>query len=68
MAEVEVTKRCQHCTVPSGQEILDLRDLQGDSRCNTVDPSSKDNVFFPNCFFECISLVGCAINVHSMNS
>ena len=32
-------KRFQYCTDPSGQEILDLRALQGHSGCNPIDPT-----------------------------
>ena len=34
----------QHCTDPSGQEILNLRALQGHSGGNLIDPSLQDNV------------------------
>ena len=34
----------QHCTDPSGQEILDLRALQGHSGRNPIDPTLQDNV------------------------
>ena len=62
-------KRFQYCTDPSGQEILDLRALQGHSGRNLIDPSLQDNVLIPNDFFEYIYHIGCAINLHSiMNS
>ena len=56
----------QYCTDPSGQEILYLRALQGHSGRNIIDPSLQDNVLIPNNFFEYISHIGCAINVHSV--
>ena len=56
----------QYCTNPSGQEILDLRALQGHSGRNLMDPSLQDNVLIPNDFFEYIDHVGCAINLHSI--
>ena len=37
-------KRFQHCTDPSGQEILYLRALQGHSGRNLIDPPLQDNV------------------------
>ena len=59
----------QCCTDPSGQEILHLRDLQGHSGRNLIDPSLQDNVLIPDDFFEYVHHVGCAINLHSiMNS
>ena len=62
-------KRFQNCTDPSGQEILDLRALQGHSRRNFIDLALQDNVSIPNNFFEYIYHIGCAINLHSiMNS
>ena len=56
----------QYCTDPSGQEILDLRALQGHSGRNLIDPSLQDNVLVPDDFFEYIYHVGCAINLHSI--
>ena len=61
-----IKKRFQHCTDPSGQEILDLRALQGHSGRNLIDPSLQDNVLIPNDFFEYIYHIGCAINLHSI--
>ena len=62
-------KRFQYCTDPSGQEILYLGALQGHSGRNLIDPSFQDNVLISNDFFECIYLIGCAFNLHSiMNS
>ena len=59
----------QYCTDPSGQEILYLRDRQGHSGRNLIDPSLQENVLIPNDFFEYIYHIGCAISVHSiMNS
>ena len=61
--------RFQYCSDPSGQEILDLRALHGHSGRNPIDPTLQDNVLIPNNFFEYISHIGCAINLHSiMNS
>ena len=51
----------QYCTDPSGQEILDLRTIQGHSGRNLIDPSLQDNVLIPNNFFENIYHIGCAI-------
>ena len=59
-------KRFQHCTDPSGQEILYLRALQGHSGRNPVDPTVQDNVFIPNNFFAYIYHVGCAISLLSI--
>ena len=56
----------QYCTDPSGQEILDLRALQGYSGRSIIDPSLQDNVLIPNNFFEYIYHIGCAINLHSI--
>ena len=57
-------KRFQYCTDPSGQEILYLR-----SGRSLIDPCIQDNVLIPNVFFEHISHIRCAINLHSiMNS
>ena len=60
-------KRFQYCSDSSGT-ILYLRDLQGHSRRNPIDPSLQDNVLIPNDFFEYICHVGCAINLHSIIS
>ena len=59
-------KRFQCCTDQSGKEILYLRDLQGHSGRNLIDPSIQDNVLIPNNFFEYIYHIGCAINFHSI--
>ena len=62
-------KRFQYCTDSSGQEILYLRPLQGDSGRNPSDPLLQDNVLIPNNFFGYIYHLGCAVNSHSiMNS
>ena len=37
-------KRFQYCTDSLGQEILDLRALQGHSGRNPIDPTLQDNV------------------------
>ena len=63
-----IKKRFQHCTDPSGQEILDLRALQGHSGRNLIDPSLQDNVLIPNDFFEYIYHIGCAISLHSVKN
>ena len=62
-------KRFQYCTDQSGQEILCLRALQGNSGRNLIDPLLQDNVLIPNDFFEYRYHIGCAISLHSiMNS
>ena len=61
-------KRCQYCTDSSGQEFLYLRALQGHSGRNLIDPSSQDKMLIPNNFFEYISHIGCAINLHSITN
>ena len=58
-------KRFQYCADSSGT-ILYLRALQGHSGRNLVDPSLQDNVVIPDGFFKYVSLVGCAINLHSI--
>ena len=58
----------QHCTDPSGQEIIYLRALRGRSGRNPILPSSQDNVLIPNNFFEYIYLDGCAVSVHSITN
>ena len=55
-------KRFQYCTDTSGQEILYLRALQGNSGRNPIDPS------LPNNFFEYIYHIGCAVNLHSITN
>ena len=61
-------KRFQYCTDPSGQEILNLRGLQGHLGRNPIDPSLQDNVLIPNIFFECIYHIECAINLHCITN
>ena len=61
-------KRFQHCTDPSGQEILYLRALQGHSGRNPTDPTLQDNVLIPNNFFENINHIGCAVSLHSITN
>ena len=58
----------QYCIDSSGQEILDLRALQGHSGRNPIDPSRQDNVLILDNFFEYIYHIGCAINLHSIMS
>ena len=60
--------RFQHCTDPSGQEILYLRALQCHSGRNLVDPELQDNVLIRNNFFEYIYHIGCAIDLHSITN
>ena len=55
-------KRFKYCTDPSGQEILDLRALEGHSGRNLIDPSLQDNVLIPNDFFGYIYHIGWPIN------
>ena len=43
-----------------------LRDLQGHSGRNLIDPSLQDNVILQINFFQYIYHVGCAINLHSI--
>ena len=61
-------KRFQYCTDLSGQEILNLRDLQNQSGRNPIDPSLQDNVLIPNNFFDYISHIGCAVSLHSITN
>ena len=56
----------QHCTDPSGQEILYLQALQGHSRRSPIDLSLQDNVLIPNSFFEYFYHIGCAVNVRTI--
>ena len=58
----------QYCTDPSGQQILYLRALQGQSGRNLIDPSLQDNVLIPNDYFEYIYHIGFAINFHSITN
>ena len=58
-------KRYQYCT-DSSSAILYLRTLQGHSGRTLIDPALQDNVVIPSDFFQYISHVGCAINVHSI--
>ena len=61
-------RRFQYCTVPTGQEILYLRALQGHSRRNPIDPALQDNVLIPNNFFEYIYHIGCTVSLHSITN
>ena len=61
-------KRFQYCTDPSGQEILDLRAIQGRSGRNPIDPTLQDNVLIPDNFFEYVYHIGCAINSRSITN
>ena len=61
-------KRFQYCTDSSGQEILQLRALQGHSGRNPIVPSLQDNVLIPDNFFEYICHIGCAIHLHSITN
>ena len=58
-------KKFQYCTDSSGT-ILYLRALQGHSGRNIIYASLQDNVVIRDGFFEYISHVGCAINLHSI--
>ena len=60
-------KRYQYCTDSSGA-ILYLRALQGHSGRSLIDPAFQDNVVIPDGFFQYLSHVGCAINLHSIIS
>ena len=59
-------KRFQHCTNPSGQEVLYFRALQGHSGHNLIDRSLQDKVIIPDDFFKYIYHIRCAINLHSI--
>ena len=61
-------KRFQHCTDPSGQEILCLRALQGHSGRNPIDSTLQNNVLIPNNFFEHIITLRCAVSLHSITN
>ena len=56
-------KRYQYCTDSSGI-IVYLQALQGHSGRSLIDPTLQDNVVIPSNFFQYISHVGCAINLH----
>ena len=58
----------QYCTDSSGQEILDLRALQGHSGRNLIDPTLSNKVLIPDNFFKYIHHIGCAINLHSITN
>ena len=58
-------KRYQYCIDSSGV-ILYLRALQGHSGLSLIVPTLQDNVVIPSNFFQYISHVGCAINLHSI--
>ena len=60
-------KRFQYCTDPSGQEILNLRALQGHSGRNPIDPSLQDNVLIPNNIFQYIYQIGCAFSLFTLH-
>ena len=55
-------------TDSSGKEILYFRALQGHSGRNLIDPTLQDNFLIPYDFFEYISHIGCAINLHSITN
>ena len=61
-------KRFQYCTDPSGQEIIYLRALQGQSGRNPIDPTFPDNVLIPKNFLEYIYHIRCAVSVHSITN
>ena len=60
-------RRFQYCTDDSGM-IIYFRALQGHSGRNLVDPSLRDSVVIPSKFFQYIYHIGCAFNLHSINS
>ena len=59
-------KKIFQCCSDSSGTIVHLRGLQGNSGCNLIDPTLQDNVIIQSNFFEYISHVGCAINLHSI--
>ena len=61
-------QRFQYFTDSSGQEILYLRDLQGHSGRNPIDPTLQDNVLIPDNVFAYIGHIGCAISLHSITN
>ena len=58
-------RRFQYCPDDSGT-IDYLRDLQGHSGRNLIDPSLQDNVIIQSGFFQHIYHIGCAFNLHSV--
>ena len=58
-------RRYQYCTDISGTNIY-FRPLQEHSGRNLIDPSVQDNVIIQSGFFQQISHVGCAFNLHSV--
>ena len=58
-------RRYQYCTDVSGI-IVYLRALQGHSGRNLIDPSLQDNVVIQSGFFQHVSHIGCAFNLHSI--
>ena len=61
-------KRFKFCTDSSGQEILNLRALQGHSGRDPIGPTLQDNVLIPNNFFEYIYHIGFVVNLHSITN
>ena len=60
-------RRYQYCTDISGT-IVYFRALQGHSGRNLIDPFLQDNVVIQSGFFQHIYHIGCAFNLHSINS
>ena len=55
----------QHCTDSSGTTVY-LRDLQGHSGSNIIDPTLQDNVITQSNSFHHTYHAGCTINLHSI--
>ena len=60
-----VKRRFQYC-IDDSRTIVYFRALQGHSGRNLIDPSLQDNVVIPDVFFQHISHIGCAFNLHSI--
>ena len=58
-------RRYQYCSDNSGR-ILYLRDLQGHSGNNLIDPTLQNNVVIESGIFHHIYHIGCAFNLHSI--
>ena len=66
--EEEDTRKDTSTVLILQEKIVYLRALQGHSGRNFIDLSLQDNVIIQSNFFQYISHVGCAFNLHSIIS
>ena len=66
LQEVEETRKCTRIVLIRQEQSCIFEFFKAIQECSPIDPNLWDNVVIPSDFFQCISCVACAINLHSI--